>query len=179
MIDVGCGGGLVSEPLARHGARVTAIDAGEEAIRVARAHAAVSNLAIEFRHSVAEEIVAEGAVFDAVVSLEVIEHVANVNGFLASLAALTCPDGVLVLGTINRTLKSLAFAKIGAEYLLRWVSVGTHNWHQFVRPSEMVSGLRPHDIEPRDLVGAVFDPVRGEWRLSSDTRVNYLACFAR
>ncbi len=179
IIDVGCGGGLVSEPLARLGAKVTAIDAGEQAIGIASAHAAQSGLKIDYRQITAEHLVEAGESFDAVVSLEVIEHVADVNVFLDALANLTVPGGALVLGTINRTVKSLALAKIGAEYILRWVPAGTHNWRQFVKPSELARGLRPHGIEVADLRGIVYHPVTGEWRLAADLDVNYLARFAK
>lgn len=179
IVDVGCGGGLISEPLARMGAAVTAIDAGAEAIGVARAHAVQSGLEIDYRETTAEALVETGETYDAVVSLEVIEHVAEVEAFLTSLAQLTRPGGALALGTINRTLKSLALAKIGAEYVLRWVPPGTHDWRRFVRPSEMARGLRPHGIVPRDIQGTVFNPANGEWRLSGDIDVNYLACFER
>ncbi|MEQ8666666.1 MAG: bifunctional 2-polyprenyl-6-hydroxyphenol methylase/3-demethylubiquinol 3-O-methyltransferase UbiG [Rhodospirillales bacterium] len=179
IIDVGCGGGLISEPLARLGAAVTAIDAGAEAVGVASTHAAAAGLAIDFRQSTAEAIVAQDETFDAVVSLEVIEHVADVAGFLASLANLTRPGGMAVLGTINRTLKSLALAKVGAEYVLRWVPAGTHDWRQFVRPSEMARGLRPYGLDLTDLRGVVYNPVSGAWKLSPDIDVNYLASFAK
>lgn len=179
IIDVGCGGGLISEPLARLGANVTAIDAGAEAIGVASSHAAQSGLDIDFRQMTAEDLVASGSTFDAVVSLEVIEHVADVQQFLDSLGQLVRPGGAVVLGTLNRTLKSLALAKIGSEYILRWVPAGTHDWRQFVKPSEMARGLRPHDISLQALSGVVFNPVRDEWRLSDDIDVNYLAAFQR
>jgi len=179
IIDVGCGGGLISEPLARLGADVTAIDAGEEAIGVASAHAALSGLEIEFRQTTAEVLVDSGELFDAVVSLEVIEHVADIETFLGSLGQLVRPGGTLVLGTLNRTLKSLALAKIGAEYILRWVPAGTHDWRQFVKPSELARGLRPYDVAVETLVGIVYNPARDEWRLSEDIDVNYLASFRR
>lgn len=179
IIDVGCGGGLISEPLARLGATMTAVDAGAEAIGVASAHATQSGLEIDFRQTTAEAVVERGETFDAVVSLEVIEHVADVQAFLSSLGQLCRPGGALVLGTLNRTVKSLALAKIGAEYILRWVPAGTHNWRQFVKPSEMARGLRAQGVSLQNLKGVTFNPIRDEWRLSDDIAVNYLAAFRR
>jgi len=179
IIDVGCGGGLISEPLARLGADVTAIDAGEQAVGIACTHAGQAGLAIDFRQTTAEDVADGGETFDAVVSMEVVEHVADVGQFLRALGALTRPGGAVLLGTINRTLKSLALAKVGAEYILRWVPAGTHDWRQFVKPSELARGLRPQGIEVVELRGLAFDPLTGEWRLGRDIDVNYLARFAK
>ncbi len=177
LLDVGCGGGLASEPLARLGADVTAIDAGEETVAVAATHARQSGLDINYRQCTPEELAAEGLVYDAVISLEVVEHVPDLDEFLSAVASLVSPGGCLIMGTINRTLKSLAFAKIAAEYILRWVPAGTHDWNKFVRPSELANSLRPHGLEIRSVRGTVYKPASGEWSLSNDTSVNYLACF--
>ncbi len=179
LIDVGCGGGLISEPLCRLGANVTAIDAGIEAVTVARTHAEREGLEINFRNDLPETVAAEGLQFDAVVSLEVIEHVADIDGFLAALASLAKPGGALALATLNRTIKSLAMAKIGAEYLLRWVPPGTHDWKKFVKPSEMANGLRPHGITLNAMQGISYAPTKDEWFLSNDVDVNYLAFFTK
>lgn len=179
LLDAGCGGGLMSEPLCRLGADITAIDAGDETVEVARNHAERNGLSIAYRQAMPEILADEGASFDAVMSLEVVEHVADMDAFLAALAALVKPGGVLVMGTLNRTLKSLALAKVGAEYILRWVPPGTHDWKKFVRPSELATGLRAHGFELRTIKGVVFNPLKDEWSLSNDTDVNYLACFSR
>lgn len=179
VLDAGCGGGLMSEPLCRLGADVTAIDAGDETIEVARNHAERNGLDIRYRRAMPEALASEGVSFEAVVSLEVVEHVADMDVFLGALAALVKPGGALVIGTLNRTLKSLALAKIGAEYILRWVPAGTHDWKKFVRPSELANGLRPHGFELRQIKGVVFNPLREEWSLSNNTDVNYLTYFTR
>ena len=179
VLDVGCGGGLMSEPLCRLGATMTSIDAGDETIEVARSHARRNDLDIAYRQATPEVLAQEGLLFDAVMSLEVIEHVPDVNAFLSAVAGLVRPGGALVLGTLNRTLKSLALAKIGAEYVLRWVPAGTHDWKKFVRPSELANGLRPHDLTLREIKGVSFSPLKDEWSLSRDTDVNYLAYFTK
>jgi 2-polyprenyl-6-hydroxyphenyl methylase / 3-demethylubiquinone-9 3-methyltransferase len=135
LIDIGCGGGLLCEPLARLGARVTGIDAGERNIAIARNHAAESELQIDYREATAESLAAAGERFDVVLSMEVVEHVADPAGFLAACAALVAPGGLLIVATLNRTAKSFALAIVGAEYLLRWVPRGTHDWRRFLRPS--------------------------------------------
>lgn len=179
LLDAGCGGGLMSEPICRLGAVVTAIDAGDETIDVARNHAMRNDLDITYRQAMPETLATEGVMFDAVMSLEVVEHVTDMEVFLASLASMVKPGGALIVGTLNRTLKSLALAKIGAEYVLRWVPTGTHDWKKFVRPSELACGLRPYGFEPRIIKGVVFNPIRNEWKLSDDTDVNYLTYFTR
>ncbi len=179
LLDVGCGGGLMSEPLCRLGADLTSIDAGEETVAVARNHAERNGLDIDYRQATPEQLAEEGLLFDAVMSLEVVEHVTDVDAFLGSLAALVKPGGALVLATLNRTLKSLALAKVGAEYILRWVPAGTHDWNKFVRPSELANGLRPHGMTLQAMKGMSFNPLKGEWSLGSDTDVNYLAYFIK
>lgn len=179
IADIGCGGGLLSEPLTRLGAAVTAIDADRQAVAVARAHAAKVGLAIDYRVDAPETLAAEGHRFDAVVSMEVVEHVADTDAFLAALSDLTRPGGIVVLATINRTLKSLALAKVAAEYVLRWVPPGTHAWRKFMRPSELAAGLRQAGIQVTDVRGMTFDPLRETWSLSSDLSVNYLMAGAR
>ncbi len=179
LLDVGCGGGLMSEPLYRLGAELTSIDAGEVTIKVARNHAERMGLDIAYRQAAPEELAQQGLSFDAVMSLEVIEHVSDVEAFLAAITSLVKPGGALVMGTLNRTLKSLALAKIGAEYILRWLPVGTHDWKKFVRPSELANGLRPHGFTLHEIKGVSFNPFKDEWSLSRDTDVNYLAYFTK
>jgi len=174
LIDIGCGGGLVAEPLARLGARVTGIDASEEAIRVASRHAQREGLEITYRCAPPETLVADAERFDVVVALEVIEHVADLDQFFAAAAALLKPGGAVALSTLNRTLKSLALAKIGAEYVMRWLPVGTHDWRKFVKPAEVAAALRRNGLTLTDLTGLTYDPLRGTWSLTPDLDVNYL-----
>ena len=175
VLDIGCGGGLLSEPMARLGAQVTGIDAGEETIAAACAHTRQSGLDIEYRHQLPEDLAREKGRFDVVLNMEVVEHVADLDAFLAASAGLLRPGGAMVLSTINRTLKALALAKIAAEYVLRWLPVGTHDWRKFVRPSELARGLGPGGVEITDLKGMSYDPLADEWRLTGDLEVNYLA----
>ena len=175
ILDIGCGGGLLCEPLARLGARVVGIDAAAESVAAAGEHARCGGLAIEYLAAAPENLVGSGRSFDAVISLEVVEHVEEIDAFLAAAAALVRPGGILVLSTINRTLASLALAKIGAEYLLRWVPPGTHDWRRFVRPSELDRGLRRTGLDLTALRGLSYVPVDGDWRLTDDLSVNYLA----
>ena len=180
ILDVGCGGGLLCEPMRRLGAEITGIDAGAETIAVAALHAEQSGLDIDYRHVLPENIAAEMKasgtdIFDVVLNMEVVEHVADLELFLDASSALVRPGGVMVLSTINRTLKSLALAKIGAEYILRWLPPGTHDWRKFVRPSELARGLRPHGVEIADLKGMSYSPLDDNWSLSDGLDVNYLA----
>ncbi|MAF94918.1 MAG: bifunctional 3-demethylubiquinol 3-O-methyltransferase/2-polyprenyl-6-hydroxyphenol methylase [Rhodospirillaceae bacterium] len=175
VLDIGCGGGLLSEPMRRLGAAVTGIDAGQEAIEIAKAHARQSGLDIGYRHRLPEELDAEKGRFDLVLNMEVVEHVADLGAFLAASAGLVKPGGAMVLSTLNRTLKALALAKIGAEYVLRWLPRGTHDWRKFVRPSELAAGLRSGGVDITGLKGMSYDPIGDEWRLSGDLAVNYLA----
>lgn len=175
LVDVGCGGGLLSEPMARLGAAVTGIDAGAEAVQIARLHAARRDLAIEYRCMTAEDLVATGERFDVVLALEIVEHVADRDAFLRAVAGLCRPGGAVVMSTINRTAKSFALAIVGAEYVLRWVPRGTHTWRKFVRPSELSAGLRRCGVMVQDVTGIVYDPLRGIWSLSTqDLDVNYI-----
>lgn len=179
ILDVGCGGGLVAEPLARLGARVTGIDASERNVEVARHHAAGQGLAIDYRFAAAADLVAAGEAFDAVLSLEVIEHVADRRAFLADCAALTAPGGALVLATLNRTAKSFLLGIVAAEYVLQWLPRGTHDWGRFVRPSELAADLRATGFRVADLKGIVYNPLSDRFSLSRDVDVNYLALAER
>jgi 2-polyprenyl-6-hydroxyphenyl methylase/3-demethylubiquinone-9 3-methyltransferase len=179
VLDIGCGGGLIAEPLTRLGAEVTGIDASEENIGVARTHAGEMELAIDYRVAAAEDIAAGGERFDAVLCLEIVEHVADLDGFLAAAAQLVRPGGVLVVATLNRTPQSYLFAIVGAEYVLRWLPRGTHNWEKFVRPSELAARLRRNGLAVRDVTGVVYGPLSGTWRIGRDLGVNYICCAAR
>lgn len=179
ILDVGCGGGLMSEPLARLGARVTGIDPGDKNIRIARDHAAPQGLAIDYRVTTAEDLVAAGATFDAVVCLEVVEHVPDVAAFVKTLASLVRPGGILILSTINRTLKAYALAIVAAEYVLGWLPRGTHQWDRFVTPDETSRYLAAAGLGAPHFRGFVYSPLKDEWSLSPDTDVNYLAAASK
>jgi 2-polyprenyl-6-hydroxyphenyl methylase/3-demethylubiquinone-9 3-methyltransferase len=177
ILDIGCGAGILSEPLARLGARMTAIDPARHNIEAAKDHAAKTNLAIDYRCVAADELAAE--VFDVVLAMEVVEHVRNVGRFLAEAAAMVRPGGMLVAATLNRTLKSFALAIVGAEYVLRWVPRGTHDWTQFVAPRELAKALRDAGLRITDETGVVYDPLAAKWRLSHDMDVNYIMAAIR
>ena len=179
ILDLGCGGGLVSEPLARLGADVTGVDAGGDNVAVAAAHARAAGLTIDYRPVPAETLVAEGATFDAVVSMEVIEHVADPAAFLTLCHALLRPGAPLVLSTLNRTPTSFAAAIVGAEWLLRWLPRGTHNWGRFVTPAEMETMATAAGLDLIDRTGMIYHPLRDDWRLGDDLSVNYAATAIR
>ena len=174
VLDIGCGGGLLAEPLSRLGARVTAIDAAAESIEIAKLHAAESGLEIDYRAATAEALADRGEAFDAVLNMEVVEHVADVAAFMTAAAALVRPGGATVVATLNRTPKSFLLAIVGAEYLLRWLPRGTHDWRRFLRPSELARFLRAAGLEVTEISGLVYNPLSDAWRLSRDTDVNYM-----
>jgi 2-polyprenyl-6-hydroxyphenyl methylase/3-demethylubiquinone-9 3-methyltransferase len=174
-LDIGCGGGLLSEPLARLGAEVTGIDAAERNIATARLHAAGQELAIDYRDTTAETLAESGAQFDIVLALEIVEHVADVDLFLRSCGRLAKPGGLVFLSTLNRTAKAWALAIAGAEYVLRWLPRGTHDWRKFLKPSEVVRGLRGGGVEAQEIVGVVYSPLSRAWSLNkNDLDVNYM-----
>jgi len=179
LVDVGCGGGLLCEPMTRMGASVTGIDAAEEGIAAARTHAEAVGLVIDYRAATAESLVEAGESFDAVISMEVLEHVADVGAFLAACRDLTRPGGALALSTLNRTPKSYLTAIIGAEYVLRWLPRGTHDWKKFIRPSELAAALRRQGLDLADLTGIEYSPLADRFSLGDDLGVNYLAFATR
>ncbi|KAL9272531.1 Ubiquinone biosynthesis O-methyltransferase, mitochondrial-like protein [Drosera capensis] len=176
FVDVGCGGGILSEPLARMGATVTGVDAVEKNVTIARLHAesdpATSN--IEYCCTTAEKLVEEQRQFDAVISLEVIEHVADPAEFCKSLAALTVPNGATLISTINRSMRAYATAIVGAEYILQWLPKGTHDWLKFLTPEELVLILNCASISVKEMAGFVYDPLTGRWALSDDIGLNFI-----
>ena len=180
ILDIGCGGGLLCEPLTRLGAQMTGVDASEKNIKIASLHAKEMGLKIDYRHSSAEELAAAGEEFDAVLNMEVVEHVADVESFLEACAALVKPGGVMVLATLNRTAKSYALAIVGAEYILRWLPRGTHDWRKFLKPSEVAGVLRPTGLEVKEVSGVAYNPLNDSWRLAPrDTDVNYMMVFVK
>jgi 2-polyprenyl-6-hydroxyphenyl methylase/3-demethylubiquinone-9 3-methyltransferase len=179
LLDIGCGGGLISEPLARLGARVTGIEPKEANIRAAMAHAEPQGLGIDYRVATVEELAAAGETFDCVVCLEVVEHVPDVGKFLQTCAALVRPGGLMILSTLNRTLKSFALAIVGAEYVLRWLPVGTHQWSRFITPEELRGHVERAGLTMGRVEGMVYNPLVDRWSLAGDTDVNYLAAAAK
>jgi 2-polyprenyl-6-hydroxyphenyl methylase/3-demethylubiquinone-9 3-methyltransferase len=174
LLDIGCGGGLLSEPMARLGFAVTGADASEKNIGTARAHAAQSSIPVTYRAASAEDLVKEGLAFDIVLNMEVVEHVADVGSYLAACVRLVKPGGITIVATLNKTLKSLALAKIGAEYVLGWLPRGTHDWNRFIAPSELQKKLEDSGLTILKTQGVSFDPIHWDWKLSSDVDINYM-----
>ena len=173
VLDVGCGGGLLSEPLARMGATVTGIDAAEEGVMAARAHADAMGLEIDYRAMTAEALADEGERFDAVLALEIVEHVSDLPAFARALGDLVGPEGLVALSTLNRTARSYALAIVGAEYVLGWLPRGTHDWKRFPTPGELGEALGAGGMAVVDETGFAYDPLRDSWRRSDDLSVNY------
>ncbi len=174
IADIGCGGGILSEPLARLGATVTGLDLAAENLEAARRHARASGLEIDYRRISAEALARTNERYDATVAMEVVEHVTDLEAFLAATATLTRPGGALFLATINRTAKAFLFAIVGAEQILRWLPPGTHRFDRFVKPSQLRSALTRHGIEIKDVAGVGWAPLARSWRLSRDKAVNYM-----
>ncbi|WP_075217237.1 bifunctional 2-polyprenyl-6-hydroxyphenol methylase/3-demethylubiquinol 3-O-methyltransferase UbiG [Mongoliimonas terrestris] len=179
ILDIGCGGGLVSEPLARLGATVVGVDPSATNVEVARLHADRAGVAVDYRAATAEDLAAAGETFDVVLALEVVEHVADVEAFLGLTARMVRPGGLMVVATINRTMKALGLAIIGAEYVLRWLPRGTHAYEKLVRPEEIEGPLQAEGLTLLDRAGVVYDPLRDLWKESRDTDVNYMVLAAR
>jgi 2-polyprenyl-6-hydroxyphenyl methylase/3-demethylubiquinone-9 3-methyltransferase len=179
LLDIGCGGGLLSEPMARLGFAVLGADASEKNVKTAAAHATATGLAIEYRAVTAEELAAEGLDFDVVLNMEVVEHVADLGAYLAACAKLVRPGGLMLVATLNKTLKSLALAKIGAEYVLGWLPRGTHDWSRFVEPKKLQEILEENGLNALKTQGVIFNPLSWSWRLSSDVDVNYMVVAGR
>lgn len=174
VLDIGCGGGILSEPLTRLGAKVVGVDPAGENVEVAKVHAEEAGLAIDYRATTAEALADAGEKFDIVIASEVVEHVASLPLFVKRSAEMVKPGGLMIVTTINRTMKSFALAIVGAEYILRWLPVGTHTWDKFVMPEEMQNEFAANGISEIDRGGIIFNPLSGEWRRGFDTDVNYM-----
>ncbi len=180
LLDIGCGGGLLCEPMARLGFSVTGADASDRNIAVAATHAVEGGLAIDYRVTTVEAMLAAGeAPFDLILNMEVVEHVADPGAFLRDCAGLLAPSGLMIVATLNRTLEALALAKIGAEYLLRWLPIGTHDWRRFITPDEMRNHLAGDGYAVDGPFGVAFNPLRGRWSPSVGARINYLMTVGR
>jgi 2-polyprenyl-6-hydroxyphenyl methylase/3-demethylubiquinone-9 3-methyltransferase len=174
VLDIGCGGGILSEPLARLGARVVGADPSESNIAIAKHHAERSGLSIDYRAVPAEALAQSGEKFDVVLAMEVVEHVADLGLFIGLAAGLVAPGGLLLVATLNRTAKSFALAIVGAEYILRWLPRGTHRWEKFVTPNELEIAIEQSGLQVVDQIGVAYNLFADRWQLSADTDVNYM-----
>lgn len=179
LLDLGCGGGLLSEPMVRMGFSVTGADPSENNINVANSHAVLSALDIEYCRSDVESLARDGKCFDVVLCMETVEHVADLRVFLRMSSRLVRPGGLLFVATLNKTLKSFAFAKVAAEYILRWLPVGTHDWTRFVEPANLKRMIEESGLNPLQIQGVSFDPIGWRWYLSNDVDVNYIVVAGR
>lgn len=179
LVDIGCGGGLVAEPMARMDANVTAIDGSERNIKTAIAHQQQTGVQVDYRCTSAEELAATNQQFDIVLALEIVEHVDELPLFLQSVCKLVKPGGLLIISTLNRTLKAYALGIIGAEYILRWLPRGTHDWKKFLKPHEIIQPIQQHGLELLETKGMVMNPLNWQWSMSdTDIDVNYYVSFA-
>ena len=179
ILDIGCGGGILSEPLARLGAEVVGADPAAANIEAARLHAAEEGIAVDYRATTAEALAEAGERFDVVLAMEVVEHVADVNLFVELTGAMVKPGGLMIAATLNRTIKSFALAIVGAEYVLRWLPRGTHQWDKFVTPNELEIALDRAGLSLLDETGVVYNPLADRWRLGADMDVNYMVAAER
>jgi 2-polyprenyl-6-hydroxyphenyl methylase/3-demethylubiquinone-9 3-methyltransferase len=179
ILDIGCGGGILSEPLARLGADVVGADPAEENIAAASAHASDSGVAVDYRATTAEDLAAQDERFDIVLAMEVVEHVVDLAGFVKTCATMVKPDGLMIAATLNRTMKSFALAIVGAEYVLRWLPRGTHQWDKFVTPDELEASLEEAGLNVIGERGVIYNLFADRWQLSSDMDVNYMVVAAR
>jgi 2-polyprenyl-6-hydroxyphenyl methylase/3-demethylubiquinone-9 3-methyltransferase len=174
ILDVGCGAGLISEPLAAAGAHVVGIDAAAKNIEIAKKHAAQFGHVVDYRHCLSEHVIQTKEKFDVVLNLEVIEHVADPERLMSDCCHLLKPEGIIIIATLNRTIKSFLFAIVGAEYIMRWLPIGTHDWKRFFCPQEIIDMLTPHGLSNCKATGLVYNPLFRRWRLTQNTSVNYL-----
>ena len=178
ILDIGCGGGLLSEPMSRLGAEVMGIDASDKNIEVAKFHAKKDNLNIKYQCASPEKLNIN-VKFDVILNMEIVEHVEDIDFFLQSCSKLLRKNGIMFVATINRTLKSYFFAIIGAEYILRWLPIGTHEWDKFVKPNELVKILEKYDLKSDSLDGMKFNLLKDEWKVSQDKSINYIGRFIK
>ena len=178
ILDIGCGGGLLSEPMSRLGAEVTGIDASEKNIQIAKSHAKKNGLNIKYICASPETLNTINK-FDVILNMEIVEHVKDVNLFLKSCSKLLKKNGIMFIATLNKTLKSYAFAIVGAEYILRWLPIGTHEWEKFVKPNDLIDMLKKYDLKLASLDGMKFNLIKNEWSLSSDKSINYIGKFIK
>ena len=178
ILDIGCGGGLLSEPMCKLGAKVTGIDASDKNIKVAKLHSKKNNLKIDYLCSSPEKFNAD-AKFDVILNMEIVEHVENVNFFLKSCSKLLKKNGIMFVATLNKTLKSYIFAIVGAEYILRWLPIGTHEWEKFLKPEELISILEKNDLRLDRVDGMNFNLIKDKWSVGNDKSVNYIAKFIK
>ena len=178
ILDIGCGGGLLSEPLSRLGATVTGIDASDRNIKIAKMHLEKSKLDIDYYCSSPDKFVAKEK-FDVVLNMEIVEHVDNVDFFLLKSSELLKKNGLMFIATLNKTLKSYVLAIIGAEYILKWLPIGTHDWNKFLKPNDLINICKNNSLNLNDLIGVKFDILKNEWIVSKDSSVNYLAQFSK
>ena len=179
ILDIGCGGGLLSEPMARMGATVIGADASERNIGIASTHAAQTGVTVDYRAVTAEQLAAEGEKFDIILNMEVVEHVADVDFFITTCASMVKPGGMMFVATINRTMKAMALAIIGAEHVLRWLPKGTHQYEKLVRPEELEKPLTASGMQIDERTGVFFNPLMNQWNLSKDMDVNYMMLATR
>src|SRR5438128_9027901 len=179
ILDIGCGGGILSEPLARLGAAVVGADPSQTNIEAAKLHASEAGVVVDYRATTAEALADEGERFDVVLAMEVVEHVADLGLFISRCAEMVRPGGLMITATLNRTLKSFALAIVGAEYVLRWLPRGTHQWEKFVTPNELEAALERHGLRVIDETGIIYNPLADRWEVSSDTAVNYITVAER
>jgi 2-polyprenyl-6-hydroxyphenyl methylase / 3-demethylubiquinone-9 3-methyltransferase len=174
MLDIGCGGGILSEPLARLGALMVGVDPSKENVAIASVHAKESGVDVDYRATTAEDLAAASEKFDIVLAMEVVEHVVDVNAFVAVCASMVKPGGLMFAATLNRTLKSFALAIVGAEYVLRWLPRGTHQWDKFVTPQELERAMEQGGLQVTGERGVIYNLLADRWQLSSDMDVNYM-----
>ncbi len=178
LLDIGCGGGLLSEPMCRLGANVVGIDASEKNINVAKFHAKKNKLKIDYKIGSPEELKTK-IKFDVILNMEIVEHVENVNSFIEESSKLLKKNGLMFTATLNKTLKSYLFAIIGAEYILKWLPIGTHDWEKFVKPNDLINISKENNLILKKLDGMKFNILNNEWEVSNDTSVNYIAKFVK
>ena len=176
ILDIGCGGGLLSEPMSRLGAKVVGIDASEKNIKIAKMHAKKNNLKIEYKNTSPENLKTNKK-FDVILNMEIVEHVEDINFFIKSCSKLLKKNGIMFVATLNKTLKSYVFGIIGAEYIMRWLPIGTHDWEKFVNPDDLIAISKKNNLTVQKLDGMKYNLIKDQWTLSNDKSVNYISIF--